>query len=149
MTGSEGAKVVAVASTTAAVPAAALSVDEVMLLVGMPLLAAWIGLAGIGLLEGLAFRRIMLNLAGTVMLGGVAGICAAAMIEALGVRGFPAMFVTLTVGMGTLTLARKLRSGKLLDTLLGMIGFQRGPTQYTDNDRLNQMLDDMDKGEGR
>ena len=120
-----GAKAAA-ATTVIAVPAA-MTAHDVVLLVVLPLLAAWIALAGIGVYEQQPWRAILRQFVSSVMLGGVAGLVALAAIDMLAIRGFGAALVSLSAGMGALTLARHMRGagGIFYDALLNAMGLQR------------------------
>lgn len=118
----KGAAIVLTASTVRV----ALTVDEIVLLVVFPLLATWIGLAGIGVLEGQSSTYILRKFIGTFMLGGIAAIAALAVIDATDVRGYTAMFVTLCIGMAAMSVAKKLTAigVVLLNPLWRLFGLQ-------------------------
>lgn len=118
------------------IPAGALTVSEILLLVVFPLLAAWIGLAGLGVADHRPMKEVLREFVASVMLGGAAGLVALASIELLDLRGYPAALLTLIVGMGMMTLARKMRraGGRLLDPLLAMLGLQRAATDDSDKE---------------
>lgn len=127
MTGGEGAKLSTAVVVATGIPSLAMSSDEMVLLVVMPIVAAWVGLAGIGLLEGATLRRILTNLLGSMLLGGVSGIVALSVIEFTKPPAYMAMLISLISGMGAITIARRLSAsgGKLVDFMLSGFGLRR------------------------
>lgn len=137
-----GGKVVlaanAAGAATAVAPAiptlAALTAEEAVMLIALPLLATWLGLAGLAIQEGQPSGQIMRDVTGRFMLGGVAAIIAWGGIDWMELRGVYAALFTLAIGMGILTIARALKNATItlawLDPLFAMVGLQR-----TDKDK--------------
>lgn len=118
---------VAVSTATTATAVAALGGNDIVMLIVLPLVASWLALAGVGVLEEQPLRKIGRTLLASALLGGMAGLVALAAIDLMHLRGPLAALVSLSCGMGALTLAQRLRGngGRLLDPLLGAIGLRR------------------------
>lgn len=133
-------------------PVIALTSNEILWLVVMPMVAAWGGLVGLSILEGHSAKSIAANVAVSVCLAGVVGIVAAALIEYLEVRGFAAMLVSLTVGMAAISVAKKLRAmgGSVGDKILEIVGLRRIDAEEDMPDKFEELirkLDEKDKSD--
>lgn len=118
----------------AAVSAAAFDAD-LLLAVVVPIVASWFGLVGIGVLAERSPGQILRQLGGTILLGGVVGIVAVAIITALGVAGITAALLTLSIAVAPVMAWKTLGSAapRVLDAALGAIGLQRSAKDHDDD----------------
>lgn len=122
MTGIEAAgKVATLVTATAA--ATAMSTNDILLVVVFPMLAAWIGLIGIGIHEEQPTKKIVREIIANFCLGGVAAFVALAVIQITGLSGIPAALISLSCGMGALSIAKKVKASaiKLIDPVLDKV----------------------------
>lgn len=129
----EAAATITAVTTAAAIPAIVFDADT-WLAVVIPIIASWFGLVGIGVLAEQSVGQIMRRLLGTIMLGGVVGIAAMAVIAAFGASGIFAALLTLTIAVAPVIVWRSLTGAapRVIDAALGAVGLERKKGQDDD-----------------
>ena len=123
-----GAPMLSAMVTGAAIPTIAFE-PHVLFSVVVPIVASWFGLVGIGVLAGKGVREIGRQLLGTILLGGIVGIVAFAVITAIRLEGIGAALATLTVAVSPVLAWRTLGEAapRVIETALGIFGFVKRP----------------------